>query len=306
MKRNFIQIHAAIGLLFTVLSLASPAQTARQGQAEPPPKVIRKANDALQASAISRVEAVYPPLALTAHISGTVFVEVTIDESGQVASAHAFSGHPLLKDAAVEAARGWTFKPALLQGKPVKVVGTLRFIFNLPGYILRDPARIIERLQQQVARNPKNPMLHYRLARAYEDDRQFANALKAYSRAVELKPDYGEARVALGDLNMKLNQYAEALDAYNQAVLLDLPAEVKAASYGAMATIYFRRDQFRQAVELFKQAIALAPQGPTYLSLGLTYLKLGDKASAIEQYRLLKERNSILAERLLKQINEAR
>jgi hypothetical protein len=38
---------------------------------------------------------------------------------------------------------------------------------------------------------------------------------------------------------------------------------------------------------------------------GLTYLKLGDKTSAMEQYRLLKEWNSILAERLLKQINEA-
>jgi len=43
-----------------------------------------------------------------------------------------------------------------------------------------------------------------------------------------------------------------------------------------------------------------------YLDLGLAYLKLGDGASAMEQYRLLKERNSILAERLLKQINEAR
>jgi tetratricopeptide (TPR) repeat protein len=230
---------------------------------------------------------------------------VTIDESGNVTSAQAVAGHPLLKDAAVEAARGWTFKPSVLQGKPVKVVGSLRFTFNLPDYILRDPVRIIERLRQQIARNPKDPRLHYQLGRAYEENQQDEDALKAYARALDLKPDYGDARVARGSLNMKLNRYDEALDAYNQAVLLDLTPEIKASAYRAMALIYFRRDQFREAVEPFKQAIALAPQGSMYLNLGLTYLKLGDKRSAMEQYRLLKERNSILAGQLLKQINEA-
>jgi len=305
MNGHRMHFYAVVGLILTSLSLPAPAQTAQPRPAESP-KVIRKSNDALQASAVSRVEAVYPPLALTARISGTVFVEVSIDESGHVASAQAFSGHPLLKAAAVEAARGWTFKPTLVQGKPVRVVGTLRFMFNLPGYILRDPERVIERLEQQVAKNPTNPLLHYRLGRAYEDDHQFVNALKSYARALELKPDYGEARVALGDLNMKLNQYDAALDAYNQAVLLDLPAPTRAGAYRAMALIYVRREQFQQAVEPFKQAIALAPQGPMYLDLGLAYLKLGDSAAAMEQYRLLKERNSILAEQLLKQINEAR
>jgi TonB family protein len=300
-----IHFYAVVALLLTLLSLPARAQTTPPRPAESP-KVIRKATDALQASAVSRVEAVYPPLALTARLSGTVFVEVSIDESGHVASAQAFSGHPLLKAAAVEAARGWTFKPTLVQGKPVRVVGTLRFMFNLPGYILRDPERVIERLEQQVAKNPTNPLLHYRLGRAYEDDHQFVKALKSYGRALELKPDYGEARVALGDLNMKLNQYDAALDAYNQAVLLDLPAPTRAGAYRAMAMIYVRREQFQQAVEPFKQAIAIAPQGPMYLDLGLAYLKLGDSAAAMEQYRLLKERNSILAAQLLKQINEAR
>lgn len=304
MKRNALRMNAVIGLLVSPLLFLSPAQAAQQHQTEPP-KIIRKPNDALQASAINRVEAVYPPLALSARVSGAVIVEVAIDESGNVTSARALAGHSLLKDAAVEAARGWTFKPAMLGGKPVKVVGTLRFIFNLPEYILRDPVRIIERLKRQIALKPKNPGLHYQLGRAYEDNQQYEEALKAYARAIELKPVYGDALVALGSLNMKLNRYDKALDAYNQAVLLDLTAETKAAAYRAMALIYFRRDQFQEAVEPFKQAIALAPQGSTHFNLGLTYLKLGDKSSAMEQYRLLKEWNSILAEQLLKQINEA-
>jgi outer membrane biosynthesis protein TonB len=48
----------------------------------------------------------YPPIARSAHASGTVVVQVTIDEWGAVSSAHAVSGHPLLMAVSVEAARG--------------------------------------------------------------------------------------------------------------------------------------------------------------------------------------------------------
>jgi protein TonB len=60
-----------------------------------------------------------------------VVVEVTVDEQGNVMSARAISGHPLLKEAAVAAARGWRFTPTLLTGTPVKVIGTITFNFNL-------------------------------------------------------------------------------------------------------------------------------------------------------------------------------
>ena len=80
--------------------------------------------------AINRVEAIYPPQAAAARIFGTVVVEVTVDENGNVASVRPLSGHPLLKDAATDAARGWTFKPTIVNGKPIKVLGTLSFFFQ--------------------------------------------------------------------------------------------------------------------------------------------------------------------------------
>lgn len=294
-------MNAMLGSLFAALVLP-PVLASPQGKPEPA-KIARKANAALQASAINRVEPVYPPAAVAARVFGAALVEVTIDESGNVISVRGLSGHPLLKDAAVDAARGWTFKPTMVQGKAVKVLGTLAFTFNLPDYLLRD--RNIERLKQQVSANPQNPKLQYRLGLAYENNEQFGDALKAYERAAALNPRLSDAQVALGRLNMKLNRYDEALQAYNHAVGLNLTPEIKAASYRAIALIYFRRDQFREAVEPFKQAIALAPEGSLYLNLGLAYLKLADKTSAMEQYRLLKRWNSILAEQLLKQINES-
>jgi protein TonB len=40
-------------------------------------------------------------------------------------------GHPLLRQAALEAAQQWKFRPTLLSGAPIKVTGVLIFNFKL-------------------------------------------------------------------------------------------------------------------------------------------------------------------------------
>ena len=65
----------------------------------------------MNGKAISLPKPAYPPIAKAAHASGTVVVQVTIDESGKVISAHAVSGHPLLQASAVQAAYGARFAP---------------------------------------------------------------------------------------------------------------------------------------------------------------------------------------------------
>ena len=87
----------------------------------------------LNGKANNRVQPVYPAIARAAGATGPVEVEVTVDEGGNVASARAVSGHPLLQQAAVDAARQWTFKPTTLKGEPVKVAGIISFNFMLSG-----------------------------------------------------------------------------------------------------------------------------------------------------------------------------
>jgi TonB family protein len=93
-------------------------------------KLIRKSGGVMMNSATHRVDAEYPPLARAARISGSVVVEVTVDEAGVVTSARAISGHPLLKDSAVNAARQWQFTPTTLAGIPTRVIGTITFNFE--------------------------------------------------------------------------------------------------------------------------------------------------------------------------------
>jgi protein TonB len=82
-------------------------------------------------SALKKVAPPYPPEAKEAGVSGKVAVEVTISEEGQVIEATAISGPELLREAAVQAARQWIFKPTKLDGAPVKVLGILTFDFTV-------------------------------------------------------------------------------------------------------------------------------------------------------------------------------
>lgn len=83
----------------------------------------------LNGKAISLPQPVYPPAARAVHASGTVNVQVTIDEKGSVTSASAVSGHPLLRAAATAAARQARFAPTKLSGAPVKVTGVIVYNF---------------------------------------------------------------------------------------------------------------------------------------------------------------------------------
>lgn len=83
----------------------------------------------LNGKAISLPRPVYPASARNAGASGKVVVEVTINEEGKVVEAHAVSGHPMLQQAAVQAARLAKFSPAMLSGQPVKVTGTISYTF---------------------------------------------------------------------------------------------------------------------------------------------------------------------------------
>jgi TonB family protein len=83
----------------------------------------------LNGKAVRLVTPTYPPIAKAAHASGAVTVRVLIDENGNVVSASAVSGHPLLQASAVSAARQSNFTPTKLSGQPVKVTGVIVYNF---------------------------------------------------------------------------------------------------------------------------------------------------------------------------------
>jgi len=96
--------------------------------APPVPKIV--SGGVVNGKAVNLVKPPYPPAARAVHASGTVNVQVTIDENGSVIAASAVSGHPLLKQAAEQAARASKFSPTLLSGQKVKVTGVIVYNFT--------------------------------------------------------------------------------------------------------------------------------------------------------------------------------
>jgi TonB-like protein len=77
-----------------------------------------------------RVTPVYPAVAKTRGVFGTVRVFAIVDENGKVWITNS-EGPMLLRSAAEEAAKAWTFPPSIVNSKPVRLAGYLDFEFRL-------------------------------------------------------------------------------------------------------------------------------------------------------------------------------
>lgn len=106
--------------------------------APPPPKPvtpqrIRVGGNVQAASLLRQVQPIYPQIARTAHISGTVLLHAVIAKDGTIQELTYVSGPALLMRSAMDAVREWRYKPTLLNGEPVEVDTTIQVVFSLGG-----------------------------------------------------------------------------------------------------------------------------------------------------------------------------
>ncbi len=84
---------------------------------------------------LRKVNPIYPLAAVEHRIEGTVWFSALIGKDGRVENLRLISGHPLLRDAALEAARQWLYVPATVGGVPVRVLTRIRIHFALASYL---------------------------------------------------------------------------------------------------------------------------------------------------------------------------
>ncbi|MEZ5427177.1 MAG: TonB family protein [Pyrinomonadaceae bacterium] len=160
----------------------------------PPPKTI--SGGVINGKAIYLPQPAYPAAARAVGAKGAVSVQVFIDESGNVTSCKAVSGHPLLRVAAERAARRAKFAPVILSGQPVKVSGVITYVFGgFPANIetsLTDPA---------IGEPPLTPEMRRRSLLEEKLDPQilnFVDALEKTSNSKSVEADFlrdGKARI---------------------------------------------------------------------------------------------------------------
>lgn len=252
----------------------SPRQDKPSQEPDAPKRVITMRTPELEAAVTSRVAPVHPTVAIWAGISGAVTVSVLINQHGDVISATSDDGHALLRNAAAIAARDWKFKPAEIDGKPVKMEGevSIQFPPQNPSAALIGKDEDVDKAKAAVQAFPGSPEAYFWLGTAYEDDEQNQDAVKAYKRAIGLKANYEEAYEALIGLYEDSKSTADVLRTYQEAVENN-PHSLTLLKGHAKALSDAKR--YAEAVEVMKRALDINPDDWDALhSLAWSYMQL--------------------------------
>lgn len=266
----------------------------------------------LEQEAIKKVEPVFPPIAKAARASGAVKVEVTIDETGKVVDARVVSGHPLLRDSALTAARQWKFKPAKISGKTPKVSGILNFNFVLDGDKKSeaeerenpDPSQArldrgtallksnrydeaIAEFREAARIKPDDPFTQYKLGLAYIEAGRFSEGEATCEGALTISRekqlddfDLSNLLMCLGEAKHHLGKYNEAIKVFRQ--LAEMTPEVFDVHI-RLAHSLILKGVNEEAIPVLKKCLALEPKNANvpYILAGV-YLTTGrlDEAMA--------------------------
>src|SRR6185312_3875221 len=111
--------------------VAAPATHAAPRLAQLPqhPGAVRISAAVMAGQILSRVDPIYPDIARAAGVSGEVVLHAIIGKSGEIQALQAISGPEMLKGAAIEAVKQWTYRPYLLNGEPTEVDTTITVTF---------------------------------------------------------------------------------------------------------------------------------------------------------------------------------
>src|ERR1700722_4404694 len=112
-----------IAAVITVGLALSTAASRSQGTMVAPAQPLRIGGE-LNGRVLTKVLPVFPCEALKQHVNGAVVMQVTVGKDGLVKEVSVISGPQLLRAAFSDAVRQWTYKPYLLNGSPIEVVGT--------------------------------------------------------------------------------------------------------------------------------------------------------------------------------------
>jgi periplasmic protein TonB len=110
---------------------AKPVETAPPAPPAPPAPVLQVAEVSTPPVPRSKAMPAYPDDARKQGIEALVVVKFVVEEDGQITDVKIVKGHPLFDDVVLAAVRSWTFEPATLDGKPVRMARMVKIPFRL-------------------------------------------------------------------------------------------------------------------------------------------------------------------------------
>ena len=165
----------------------------------------------------------------------------------------------------------------------------------------------INSYKEAIKLEPTNPFIYTELARSYidkanlilnraqnEEDKKEANqfleeAVEAYNKAIEIKPDYAPAHFELAILYDRQGKTKEAIARMENSFQL---APRDSGVLFQLGVLYYKDSQFEKAKRAFASAVSINPDfSNARYFLGLLYDREGNKEAAIAQFEKIAELN---------------
>lgn len=147
--------------------------------------------------------------------------------------------------------------------------------------------------------SPSSPNTHNNLGDVYGRHGDKQAALKEFQKAIELKPDYGDAYHNLANTYRELGDLEKALENYQKALQFNPNLW---QSYQNIGALYFEQKKFDLALKNMQKAVQISPRDLSlHYAIGVVYLKMGEKDKAREifnQLLIIDPNNQILKQAL--------
>ncbi len=183
---------------------------------------------------------------------------------------------------------------------PIETAKTGDYDAAMNFYNAKDYPKAAAEFEAVVKKDAKNQKAHFNLGKSYQALKKPDEAVGAYKKAIEIKPDYAEANFELGKLYLDKKDYETSL-----------PFIEKAAKINYTSTDYLIAlgDNYRY---LNRCNYAVVPYGKVngfddkntaaYYGMGLCYIELKNRIAAGQQVRNLEQLDKTLAKKLADQI----
>lgn len=120
--------------------------------------------------------------------------------------------------------------------------------------------------------SPTSPKAWNNMGDIYAGKGDYQSAIRAFQRAIELRPNYVDAHHNIGVTYLQMKEFDKAIEWFEKALAIHPIAQ----TYNDLGVAYYYKGDVIKAEESFRKAIELGPnQGMPYHSLGILFYTQG-------------------------------